>query len=32
MKKGIIVNYVVGSLMLFGTVFLVSRAWKKGQD
>ena len=31
MKGNVIIGYVVGSLMLFGTVFLISKAWKKGQ-
>lgn len=31
MKGRVIIGYVVGSLMLFGTVFLISKAWKKGQ-
>ena len=32
MSKNAIVGYVVGSLMLFGTVWLISKAWKKGQE
>ena len=32
MNKNVIVGYVVGSLMLFGTVYLISKAWRKGQE
>lgn len=31
MKTGNIINVVVGVLILFGTVWLISKAWKIGQ-
>jgi hypothetical protein len=31
MDKKTILNYVIGAAVLFGTVWLASKAWKKGQ-
>lgn len=31
MNKRNVISFVIGSVMLFGTVFLISKAWKKGQ-
>jgi len=31
MKNSNIINTVLGVAVLFGTVWLISRAWKKGQ-
>jgi len=31
MKKENIINTALGVVVLFGTVWLISRAWKKGQ-
>jgi len=31
MKKENIINLAVGAVVLFGTVYLISKAWKLGQ-
>ena len=31
MKKDNIINIAVGAVVLFGTVYLISKAWKLGQ-